>query len=457
MFSIVVAYCKNRGIGLDNNLPWPRLKQDMKFFQDLTTKTKSEGKKNAIIMGRKTWESIGSKPLQGRVNIIISRTKKYKGDFHGTFDCIDNALEYCKNKPEIENTFVIGGSSIYEHAIKKKECQRLYVTYINGELECDRFFPVINNDFSLRGCSETVDDTIGYNLLVYNRTNNSHGEFEYLSLLQNVLNTGVKRETRSGDTLSIFGARMEFDISNNVPLLTTKKMAWKTCIKELLWFIRGETDNKTLQNEGVHIWDGNSSREYLDSIGLTDREQGDLGPVYGFQWRHFGAEYKDCHTDYEGKGYDQFMECINLIKTDPTSRRIIMSAWNPPAMKEMALPPCHMFCQFYVNDGKLDCQLYQRSGDMFLGVPFNVFSYTVLTMIMAKATGLKPGKFIHIIGDAHIYTDHIKQCEIQLKREPRPFPYLLIDERENFEEYTIDDFKLVNYECHDRIKAVMNV
>ena len=294
-------------------------------------------------------------------------------------------------------------------------------------------------------------------MLVYERTNVSHGEYEYLSLLQNVLNTGVKRETRSGNTLSIFGARMEFNIENSIPLLTTKRMAWKTCIKELLWFIRGETNNKTLRDEGVHIWDGNSSREYLDSIGLTDREQGDLGPVYGFQWRHFGAEYKDCHTDYSGQGYDQFMECIKLIKTDPTSRRIIMSAWNPNALKEMALPPCHMFCQFYVNEGKLDCQLYQRSGDMFLGIPFNIFSYSVLTMIMAKATGLKPGKFIHIIGDAHVYTDHIKQCEIQLKREPRPFPYLFIDERENFEDYTIDDFKLINYECHDRIKAVMNV
>ena len=190
---------------------------------------------------------------------------------------------------------------------------------------------------------------------------------------------------------------------------------------------------------------------------MTDREQGDLGPVYGFQWRHFGAEYKDCHTDYAGKGYDQLMECINLIKTDPDSRRIIMSAWNPMCLDEMALPPCHMFCQFYVNDGKLDCQLYQRSGDIFLGVPFNIISYSVLTMIIAKATGLKAGRLVHVIGDAHIYKDHVKQCEIQLKRKPKPFPYLLIEERENLEEYTIDDFKLINYEAHDRIKAVMNV
>ena len=236
-------------------------------------------------------------------------------------------------------------------------------------------------------------------------------ELQYLDLCRNIIENGESRPDRTGTgTLSIFAPpQLRFSLRDNkFPLLTTKKVFTKAIILELLWFIKGDTNNKNLQKEGVKIWDGNGSREYLDSLGLTDREEGDLGPVYGFQWRHFGAEYVDCHTDYTGKGYDQLSEIIHKLKTNPYDRRIIMSAWNPPDFKKMALPPCHVFCQFYVSfpenqKPQLSCILYQRSCDMGLGVPFNIASYALLTKMIAKVVDMDCGDFIHTMGDAHVY------------------------------------------------------
>ena len=260
-------------------------------------------------------------------------------------------------------------------------------------------------------------------------------------------------------TMSLFGERMRFDISETFPVLTTKRVAWKTVIKELLWMLKGQTDNKILQDDGVHIWDGNSSKEYLQSVGL-DYEQGDLGEVYGFQWRHWGAEYKTCKDDYKGKGIDQIQVLIKNLKENPHSRRHILTGWNVGRLQNMALPPCHMTCQFYVNKdlNTLNCQLYQRSGDMFLGVPFNIMSYSLLTYILADITGYKPGEFIHIIGDAHIYKNHINQVEEQLKRHPLAFPKLNITRKlNNVDDLTIDDFELVGYSSHGIISGKMAV
>lgn len=192
--------------------------------------------------------------------------------------------------------------------------------------------------------------------------------------------------------------------------------------QELLWFISGDTSAKTLQDQGIHIWDGNGSRAYLDSIGLEHREEGDLGPVYGFQWRHFGAEYSTMHADYQGKGVDQLADLIHRIKTNPNDRRLVLSAWNPAALPDMALPPCHMFCQFYVADGELSCQMYQRSCDLGLGVPFNIASYALLTRLVAQVCGLQAGDFVHVLGDAHVYTNHVDPLKEQLKNVPRHLP-----------------------------------
>eukprot|EP00917_Polyrhabdina_sp_WS-2016_P017883 GHVP01038691.1.p1 GENE.GHVP01038691.1~~GHVP01038691.1.p1 ORF type:complete len:381 (-),score=60.19 GHVP01038691.1:1833-2975(-) len=255
----------------------------------------------------------------------------------------------------------------------------------------------------------------------------NHEEFQYLDLIAKVISTGKSQNDRTGvGTLATFGEKMSFDLSKgSFPLLTTKSVFWKGVVEELLWFLKGRTNAKELSAKGVHIWDGNGSKEFLKSRGL-EYEEGELGPVYGFQWRHFGAEYEGSNKDYTGKGYDQVAEVIRTLRTNPADRRMIISAWNPAALHLMALPPCHMFCQFYVEEGKLSCSLYQRSGDLGLGVPFNIASYALLTHILAKLSGLVPGKFVHFLGNSHVYKNHVDPLKEQLLRFPRPFPRVSI-------------------------------
>jgi thymidylate synthase len=284
------------------------------------------------------------------------------------------------------------------------------------------------------------------------------GEQQYLNLLQKIMNEGTREKTRNGTTISLFGEKMEFDMKDGFPLLTTKKMGYKTILRELLWFIGGSTSNQELVDKNVHIWAQNSTRKFLDSRGLS-YEEGDLGPVYGFQWRHSGAEYKDCHTDYSGLGIDQLQNVIELIKNEPRSRRIIMNSWNPPDLDKMALPPCHVMCQFHVDSerGTLNCQLYQRSGDMFLGVPFNISSYSFLLHIIAYITRYKPGKLIHILGDTHIYEDHFDAVKQQLERVPVNFPFLEINAPDDLTIDLLDEsmFKIKKYKSYEKITAPM--
>jgi thymidylate synthase len=287
-----------------------------------------------------------------------------------------------------------------------------------------------------------------------------HEEYQYLDLVKQVLDHGVHKNDRTGTgTISCFGTSMRFTLRNNViPLLTTKRTFWRGVVEELLWFIRGDTNAKNLQKKNIHIWDGNSSREFLDKLHLTDREEGDLGPVYGFQWRHFGAEYKTMHDDYTGKGIDQLEKLIHTIKNNPNDRRMILSAWNPAAFHLMVLPPCHMFAQFYVANGQLSCQMYQRSADMGLGVPFNIASYSLLTHLLAHCTGLETGEFIHIMGDCHIYSNHVDALREQLSRKPKEFPTLKINTKNtNIDQFQFSDFELCNYKPHKTIKMKMAV
>jgi len=294
-----------------------------------------------------------------------------------------------------------------------------------------------------------------------------HEENQYLNLIEDILSDGTREEGRNGTTLVAIGAAMHFSLNNRrVPFLTTKRLAWKTCLKELLWFIRGHTDNRLLQAQNVHIWDGNGSREFLDSRGLTHRAEGDLGPVYGFQWRNFGGEYPANHNNETNddnanskKGVDQLQLIIDALK-DPeqrTSRRLIMSAWNPCQLSEMALPPCHVLAQFHVTDGtKLSCSLYQRSGDMGLGVPFNIASYSMLTHLLAHHCDLDAYEFIYYLGNTHIYDDHVSALKQQLSREPREFPQIAIRAlHEDINDYALSDFEVQGYTCHDTIPMTM--
>jgi thymidylate synthase len=262
---------------------------------------------------------------------------------------------------------------------------------------------------------------------------------QYHDLMQHILDNGVKKEDRTGTgTISVFGYQMRFNLEEGFPVVTTKKLHLRSIIHELLWFLKGDTNISYLKEHGVTIWD-----EWAD-------ENGNLGPVYGYQWRSWPTP--------DGRHIDQITEVINMIKKTPDSRRLIVSAWNVGEISKMKLPPCHAFFQFYVADGKLSCQLYQRSADVFLGVPFNIASYALLTMMVAQVCGLKPGEFVHTLGDAHLYLNHLDQTKLQLSRDFKPLPTMEINPQvKDIFEFKYDDFTLENYEAHPSIKAPIAV
>ena len=294
---------------------------------------------------------------------------------------------------------------------------------------------------------------------------------QYSNLVSKILNNGVKETGRNGVTCSVFGETMRFSLET-LPMLTTKKISFHNILEELLWFISGKTDNKILNDKGVHIWDANASQDFLSSRGLSYSEN-DLGPIYGHQWRHFNAPYTDCHTDYTEKGVDQLQNIIDALK-DPVkrfSRRLVLSSWNPCQLEEMALPPCHIMLQFNVVKGgildlkhgseliepdRLSCILYQRSADVGLGMPYNITSYSILTKLIAHHCGLVPDEFIYMVGNAHIYEEHIEGLKMQNEREHHAPPLLLISNHyENINDYKASDFQLLGYYPHPVIKLKM--
>lgn len=506
-YQVVVASTPNMGIGKEGKLPW-KLPSDLKFFKEITMATSDPVKKNAIIMGRRTWESIPSKhrPLPGRLNVVLTRGRSsdiVTEENVVTCGSMTSALELLASSPycfSIENVFVIGGGQILRDALNAPSCDAIHITEIKSNIDCDTFIPAINSSLFHPWYTSfpSVENSIRYSFVTYVRVRSSssktfsesngvsldnglenssnkfeikefsflpkmiferHEEYTYLRLVQDILSSGVLKDDRTGTgTLSKFGCQMRFNLRKAFPLLTTKRVFWRGVVEELLWFISGSTNAKILQEKDIHIWDGNASRDYLDSIGLVDREEGDLGPVYGFQWRHFGAKYTDMHADYSGQGFDQLLDVIHKIKNKPDDRRIILSAWNPSDLKLMALPPCHMFAQFYVGDGELSCQMYQRSADMGLGVPFNIASYALLTCMIAHVCGLVPGDFVHVIGDAHVYRTHVKPLEDQLQKLPKPFPILKINpQKKVIDSFVLADFKLIGYDPHQKIEMKMAV
>lgn len=511
-FQVVVAATKDEmGIGFEGGLPW-RLPKDMAYFKAVTAQVSEPGARNAVVMGRKTWESIPSKfrPLPGRLNVVLSRggsLVQAGNDQNSSANgapaavlpegvllqpSLDAALELlgrAEYASSVEKIFVIGGAQVYAEALASPRCEAVHLTEVtpaaDAPFTCDAFLPALDAaKFKLYAAAPVVREKGGVKIQFLSylgadpaapgkfRASGAatlpagaalhgvkHEELQYLEMIQDIIETGNVKGDRTGTgTISKFGCQMRFDLRRSFPLLTTKRVFWRGVAEELLWFVKGSTNAKLLQDRDIHIWDGNGSREYLDKNGLGHREEMDLGPVYGFQWRHFGAAYTDMHADYAGQGVDQLAEVIDKIKNNPNDRRILLTAWNPAALKEMALPPCHMFCQFYVANGELSCQMYQRSCDMGLGVPFNIASYSLLTCMIAQVCGLKPGDFVHCCGDTHVYSNHVEPLRKQLLVEPRPFPTLKINpEKTDIDSFEFSDFEIIGYDPHPKIEMKMAV
>ena len=479
----IACIADNKAIGYENELIFLQ-RDDLKHFSKITTYTELPDTRNAVLMGRKTYESLPGL-LKNRINCIISQTLPPRNEADIIIDnSIRTLLNILNKRVDVEAIYIIGGEGIYSYFNNNNLFDKLILTVVNyPKIDYgDSFFPNINmNDYNSVGISTKfarglecrtgceVDMAYSIHTLVKRVQNpiinsifSMEGEYGYLKILKRIVHSGAKRTTRNSMTRSIFGVKMDFDISKSFPLITTKKMYLKGVLKELIWFIQANTNSKDLEKDKVQIWKGNSTREYLDSIGLTGYTEGECGPIYGFQWRHFNAKYRGCDGDYIGEGIDQLQNIIDLIRTNPTSRRMFMSAWNPEQMGKMALPPCHISYQFYVrvcsitNIRYLDCAMYQRSGDIFLGVPFNIASTAALTYIIANITKIIPGKITIVIGDAHIYEHHIEQAKLQLSRHPKPFPQMTLDRNiESIDDIAYDDFTIHNYKFHPTIRASM--
>lgn len=506
---IVVATGKNGEFGFKDSskgLPWGTLKKDMTKFLQLTTTTSVPDKINAVIMGKNTYLSLPDqhRPLKHRLNFIVSSTMT-QSDITSpcvyVYKTLQEAVASATSNPMVDFVFVIGGVRLCEEAMSLPICSHLFVTEIDKTFPtADVFFPAISsNNFSKTQTTSyneadlTITDVVYErknaamnglptraitnvntipDIMNYMKTDPNSFEFNYLKCLERVLANGERCSNRTGiDTISVFDENMQFEIkklpdgSYQLPVLTTKKIFLKGAITELLWMLRGGTSAKWLQERDVHIWDGNSTREYLDRTGLTDYAEGELGPVYGHQWVNWG------HSDWRNKdiktaGINQVQKLINIIKTDPYSRRLVLSAWNVSDLDKMALPPCHIMYIFKVSDHDkpiktLNCKLVMRSNDMFLGSPFNILNTSVLTILMSKACNMNPGKIAVSITDAHIYVNHIEMVLEQLSRTPFRFPSMRIDKQidswEDMLELTIDDFVLQNYNCWPVIKAPMAV
>lgn len=478
----ILAVDENMGIASINEkgsfIPW-HIREDLSFFKDITTHVNTWSKINAVIMGRKTWETIKC-PLKNRLNVVISSTitDKTNTDNLLWFTSTNSAITYLNTLSNIESIFICGGVNLYNEFINSDNLQYLYLTKINHNYNTSL---IVNMDLTkYKIMNEKTIDTIDMNdnsnvtVTFYQyKKNNIDEEQLYLDILKDILENGHHRQTRNGMTRTLFGKYLSFDLADNkFPLLTTKKMFTKGIFEELIFFCRGLTDSKLLENNKIMIWESNTNRQFLNSLGKTDWIEGDMGPMYGYQWLHFNAPYDGCKSDYTNKGFNQLQYVIDLLKTDKFSRRILMTTYNPIQANEGVLYPCHgISVQFGIeDDNKLCCIMHQRSADSFLGLPFNISSYSLLVYLICelinndtKYTGTKivPGKLHMTLGDVHIYDEHIDAVKTQLSRYMScyEFPTIKIDKKicklEDFNTLSSSDIKILNYKHHDPIKAKM--
>lgn len=418
--NVILAMDEAGGIGFEGNLTWD-VKAELAYFREQTAYS-------VLIIGRKTYESMGCLPK--RQTIIVSKTLDQaainkKNVFVKT--SIDDALTFAKTLAFGGKIFIAGGAEIYAQTIPR--CDRLYVSHIIGRFRCDSFVKI---DFSR---FELMYDVSHREFVTQIWRRKSFEEDQYLDLIRRILSKGEPRHDRTGTgTLAVFGATMRFNVGAAFPLLTTKKVSLKIVFAELMWFLRGNCSVKILEAQGVKIWSG------------WQNSDGEAPYTYPYNWRNFGGST------------DQIAEAIRMIKEDPHSRRIVVCSWNAAEIKKSALPACHLVFQFYVSGNVLNCALYQRSGDVGLGVPYNIASYALLMHIMSKHCDLRPGEFFHTICDAHIYNNHIEGLKTQIERAPLVFPQLeIINKREKIEDYEFEDLRLHNYNHYPTIKLDVSI
>ena len=454
-FNVILAVDSKNGIGKNNTLPW-NFSDDLKFFKSMTSFSDFPNKINAVIMGRKTYQTLGISHLPNRLNIVISSKQDFKNDFIKIASNFDEALELA-NQENIGKIWVIGGSQIYNLAFDHILLNKIYITKITNDFSCDTFvdFPKLDiiNETKVELYENKLNKKYNVTYLISKRQENA--EQKYLLLLKDVLNNGPLRPTRNANTFSVFNKELTFDIENEFPLLTSKRMFWRGIVEELLFFIRGDVNTKNLEEKNINIWKGNTSTEFLNSHNLNYQE-GIMGPMYGYQWRFFNKPF---NQESQSNGIDQLQNLIDLIKTDPHSRRLLMTDFNPEQADQGVLYPCHsLLLQFYVEDNKLSVKMYQRSADLFLGLPFNIASTSLLLMIIAKLTNKIPSKVSITLGDCHIYETHTEAVLKQLTRKCYDLPSLKIPDFKTIEEVEnskFEDYNLENYNCNPGIKAEM--
>jgi thymidylate synthase len=454
-------------IGKCNTIPW-NIPDDMRRFRLLT-----EG--HVVVMGRATFESMGSKPLPNRINYVITSHGEdiEVHDSNLKVGTLENVVHWLIQNEQKKQIWIIGGEHVYEYFAPY--AHSIFTTHVEKEVPgADTFFPIDKlNTFEIEAFGErefSKEENCWFRYITYKncfRTANYHEDI-YLGLIKDILRNGTLRPDRTQvGTLSVFSRQIRFDISKNVPFLTTKQLAWRSVLKELVWFLRGSTDSKELEEQGVNIWKGNTSREFLDKRGLAHYREGDLGPMYFYQIYHWGAPYEGCDADYKGKGYDQMATLLKGLTEDPYSRRHMLTTYNPAVVGESVLAPCHgVSIMFYVETSEnctlpeLSCHVVIRSSDVALGLPFNIASYTALTYVIAKKVGMVPKDLVISTGDTHIYNNVCAQLRLQLARSSLPSPVLIVSDaviQKSIQDVTLEDFELIGYMSHPPIKMEMAV
>lgn len=462
--------CKNGklGIGMDDKLPWS-VPEDLKFFKEKT-------KGNIVVMGRKTYGSVGY--LKDRLNIVLTKDLTFTDSNVSVYTDITHLLTFTdKQRQSDKDVYIIGGSEIYSLFIHNYRIDTILLTQIYSKtvINCDRYFPLIENAFKISNVSDKIPSKnagYSYRFIEYHRSDfesfTDSNEKRYMSLIRNVLNKGNVRPDRSNiGTTSLFGQLVRYNITNSIPVFTTKRVAWKSAIEETLWMLSGSTDSKVLEEKGIGIWKGHTSREYLNSKGFPFYQTGTLPYGYGHQIRNAGADIMycdECDNEMRVKGKDQLKYIENELKTNWFSRRILWNLWTANQMDKVPLQPCHTQMQFYVEERNgqkhLSGMVSFRSNDLMLGHPFNVIGYSVLIYILAMKCDMIPNELIVSIGDAHIYKNHLEAMSQQLARPILASPILKVNKTiktKDYSDITIDDFELIGYYPHPKISAEMAI